>query len=102
MISYHPQANREVESFKKTLHKGLTKICGLDKDDWDEKVPVVLWAYKMTYKRSTGQTPFKLVYGQEVVIPLHLSANAGHISSSLEFDHIFNTHQRLYQLNKLE
>jgi hypothetical protein len=42
MILYHPQANREVESFNKTLHKGPTKICGLDIDDWDEKFPTIL------------------------------------------------------------
>jgi hypothetical protein len=27
------------------------------------------------YKRLTGQTPFKIVYGQEVVIPLHFWEN---------------------------
>jgi hypothetical protein len=69
--AYHPQENGVVESFNKTLHKGLTKICGIDKNDWDDKVPTVLWEYRYGYKRSTGQIPFKLVYGQEFVIPLH-------------------------------
>jgi hypothetical protein len=53
------------------------KICGLDRDDWDDKVPTILWAYRTMYKRLTGQMPFKLVYGQEAVIPLHFCANAG-------------------------
>jgi hypothetical protein len=30
---YHPQANGAIKSFNKTLHKGLTKICGVDEDD---------------------------------------------------------------------
>jgi hypothetical protein len=84
------------------LHKGLTKICGIDREDWDDKVPTVFWAYRTTYKRSSGQTPFKLVYGQEVVIPLHFYSNVGRITSVLEFDHILNTRQRFYQLNQLE
>jgi hypothetical protein len=101
-MAYHPQANGAVKSFNKTLHKGLTKICGLDRDDWDDKVPMVLWAYRTAYKILTGQTPFKLVYGQEVIIPLHFYENAGRITFVLEFDHILNTRQHFYQVNKLE
>jgi transposase InsO family protein len=77
---YYPQENGAVESFNKTIHKGLTKICGVDGDDWDEKVHIVLWEYRTTYKRSTGQTPFKLVYGQEVTDPLHFRANAERVT----------------------
>jgi hypothetical protein len=100
--AYHPQANRAIKYFNKTLHKGLTKVCGLDRDDWDDKIPAILWAYRTTYKISTGQTPFKLVYGQEVIIPLHFCANAGQIASVLEFDHIRDTRKHFYQLNQLE
>jgi hypothetical protein len=63
MNSYHPQDNEAIKSLKKTLHKGLTKICGLKREDWDDKVPVVLLNYITTYKVPTGQIPFKLVYG---------------------------------------
>jgi hypothetical protein len=31
--TYHPQDNGAIKSFNKTLHNGLTKICGLNKDD---------------------------------------------------------------------
>ena len=61
-LAYHRQANGSIESFNKTLAKGLTKICNIDKDDWDEKIPAILWAYRTTYKKATNQTPFKLVY----------------------------------------
>ena len=69
--AYHPQSNGAIESFNKTLTKGLTKICNTDKGNWDEKIPAVLWADRTTYKWSTDQTPFRLVYSQEAVVPLH-------------------------------
>ena len=48
--AYHPQSNGAIEAFNKTLTRGLTKICNADKDDWDEKIPIVLWAYRIVYK----------------------------------------------------
>jgi hypothetical protein len=80
------------------LHKGLTKNLWDRQDDWDDKVPVILWAYRTTYKRSTGKIPFKLVYGQEVVIPLHFWENAERVASVLRYDHTLNTKQHFYQL----
>ena len=52
--AYHPQSNGSIEAFNKTL----TKICNTNKDDWDEKILAVLWAYRIAYKCSTDQTPF--------------------------------------------
>ena len=84
--AYHPQSNGAIEAFSKTLTKGLTKICNADKDDWDEKIPAVLWAYRTAYKRSTDQTPFRLVYGQEGVVPLHFWQQTPNITNILHVD----------------
>ena len=35
-----------------------------------EELPHVLWTYRTTPRRSTGETPFSLTYGAEAVIPL--------------------------------
>ena len=100
--TYHPQANGAVVSFNKTLTKGFTKICNMDKDDWDDKVPTVLWAYRTTYKRVTNQTPLKLVYGQEVVFLLHFRQHTPEIVEVFKIDMGEAKNEGIFQLQKLE
>ena len=40
------------------------------KGKWAEELPYVLWTYRTTPRRSTGETPFSMTYGAEAVIPL--------------------------------
>ena len=39
---------------------------------WPEELPNVLWAYKTTTGTLTGETPFRLTYGTEAVIPIEV------------------------------
>ena len=39
---------------------------------WPEEFSSVLWAYRMMAKTPTGETPFRLAYGSEVIIPVEV------------------------------
>ena len=41
-----------------------------------KELPGVLWAYRTTARTHTGETPFKLVFGLEVVIPMEISLSS--------------------------
>ena len=40
--------------------------------DWSEKIHFQLWAYRTSFLTSTGATPYTLVYGTEVVLPIEI------------------------------
>ena len=49
---------------------GLKKRLDDEKGKLVDELPHVLWTFKTTPRRSTGDTPFSMTYGAEVVIPL--------------------------------
>ena len=46
----------------------MTRLEGAD-GIWPNELPGVLWAYRTTVRTPTWETPVKLVYGSEAVIP---------------------------------
>ncbi|XP_075649770.1 uncharacterized protein LOC142620257 [Castanea sativa] len=42
------------------------------KGRWVKELPHVLWTYRTTPRRSTGETPFSITYRVEAMIPLEI------------------------------
>lgn len=70
IAAYHPQSNGMVERGHKQIVDALAKVAPDGK--WVRHLPAVLWADRITTRRSTGFTPFHLVFGQECVLPIEL------------------------------
>ena len=62
----------------------------------------MLWAYRTTYKKATNQTPFKLVYGQEAIVPLHFRKHTSEIAEVLKIDMGEDKNERIFHHPKLE
>ena len=83
---YHPQANGQVESTNKTLEGIITKTVSMNRKNWEEKLKDALWAYRITWKNTTGFTPYQLVYGKEVMLPIEFQIHTFKLAADLQFD----------------
>ena len=63
----------------KTIVNGLKKRIGA-KGKWAEELPNVLWAYRTALRRSTGETPFLMTFGTEVVITVEINLSSYRIT----------------------
>ena len=67
---YYLQANGQVEAINKVLKTMLRRMVGDHKSNWHHILFSSLWAYRTLVKTTIGFTPFQLVYGLEVVLPI--------------------------------
>ena len=74
--SGHPQANGETEVTNRTLLKIIKAKLDDAKGAWLEELPNVLWAYRTTARTPIGETPFRLTYGTEAVIPVEVGVTS--------------------------
>ena len=77
----YPQGNGQTEAVNKVIVNGLKKRLDDTKDKWVDELPHVLWMYRTTSRRSTGETPFSMTYGVEAVIPLETDFPTSRTSS---------------------
>ena len=72
----HPQSNGEAEAMNRIILHELKTYLTYSKSSWAEDLYNILWAYQTTSKTPIEETPFRLAFGTEAVIPLDLGLPA--------------------------
>lgn len=70
--AYHPQTDGLAEVTNKAIIKMLRAFCKDQKDDWDEFLPILEFAFNSAVNSVTGKTPFYLNGGQDPMKPIDL------------------------------
>ena len=69
---YHPESQGALERFHQTLKSMLRKFCLESNREWDEGLPLLLFAVRETPQESLGFSPCDLIFGHTVRGPLRL------------------------------
>jgi hypothetical protein len=75
-LPYYAQANGQDESSNKILIKLIKKKIEENPRRWREVLSEALWAHRISKHSATKVTPFKLVYGQEAILPIEVNLDA--------------------------
>eukprot|EP00253_Pinus_taeda_P022346 PITA_22346 len=99
---YHPQANRQVESINKVRETILTKIVKENRKEWSQSLPEALWAYRTTWRNTTGFSPYELVYRKSVSFPVEFEIKTLRTALVVNLDLTDAQTARLQQLQELD
>jgi transposase InsO family protein len=69
---YHPQCDGLTERFNRTLQPMIAAYLNERKDDWDDKLAALQFAYNTSVHATTNCSPFELVYGRIPKLPIDL------------------------------
>ena len=101
---YHPQGNGMVERHNRVVADVISKYCANNPSSWDQMIPYLNFVYNTTVHKTTGQTPFSLVFGQECKYPIDLllPKAPGHEIAKCEFARWLNEQFREAHMNARE
>jgi transposase InsO family protein len=74
--SYYTQANGQAESSNRTLISHTKKKISDHPTNWHKILSEAIWDHIISKHRATKVSPFELVCGHEVVLPVEISLNA--------------------------
>lgn len=71
--AYHPQSDGMIERLNRTVKDVLSKYISVHQNDWDKFVDGIVFAYNSTVHGTTEITPYRMVFGEEIRLPVETS-----------------------------
>lgn len=90
--AYHPQCNGLTERFNATICQILSMYIKENQTNWDQMVPIALFAYRTSVQESTEETPFEVLYGRSPKLPSDLEKLTKN-EFTTEFKHVWKSTQ---------
>ena len=75
VAAYHPQSNGLVERGHQNIVDVLAKLTAPSgkPGNWPAHLAAVSWVDRITVRKSTGMTPYRVVFGQECFLPVEIA-----------------------------
>jgi hypothetical protein len=70
---YHPEANGMIERSHRTWIGSLFIACKGNPSNWSKYFHACMWADRVTVRRTTGYTPYYLIYGKQHIFPFDIT-----------------------------
>ena len=80
----------------------LTKTVKHHHTDWVDRLPEAIWEYKTTWKNTTRYSPYELVYGRQVLLPIEFQIKTFRKTYEVGMNLSEEEQQRLSQINELD
>jgi transposase InsO family protein len=74
----HPQGNSPAERFIRYIHASLSIVLP-NYRAWPQTLPLILFAYRVLPQKTTGYSPFFLMYGRHPLLPLDATLESNHM-----------------------
>jgi hypothetical protein len=112
---YFPSCNGNCERMMRTLQNMLSNYVNDEKNNWDEYLPILMFAYNTATHASHKFTPFALQHGRQARFPLELmhpsdkielyltpESYAGKLQDDLPtgYEHVAKTSKWLFYLTR--
>ncbi|XP_072054979.1 uncharacterized protein [Arachis hypogaea] len=69
-VLHNMETNGQAKAANRIILQAMRKKLIGAKGEWADLISEILWSYNTTKQTTTGETPFKLVYGTEALIPI--------------------------------